>query len=43
MDTAYHTLHEFMLHTESVTYIIILLALAVITGFWFFLSGEDEE
>jgi hypothetical protein len=43
MDNTIYTLHDFMFHTESVTYILIVLALLGITGFWLFLSGNDRE
>jgi len=39
----FHTLHDFMLHTESVTYILIVLALIGIAGFWCFLTGNDDR
>ncbi len=39
----YHTLHDFMLHTEGVTYVLIVLALMGIAGFWRFLTGNDER
>ena len=38
-----NTLQEFMLHTENITYILIVLALVGITGFYIFLSGRDDE
>jgi hypothetical protein len=38
-----HTLHEFMLRTESITYILIVLALIGIAGFWVFLSGHEDD
>ena len=38
-----HTLHEFMLHTESITYIIIVGALIGITLFYRFLTDRDED
>lgn len=43
MEGAFHTLHEFMIHTENVTYWLILASLLGIVGFWRFLSGRDEE
>ena len=43
MDGSFVTLHDFMLHTESITYILIVAALIGITGFWVFLSGSDED
>jgi hypothetical protein len=38
-----HTLQEFMLHTESITYILIVVALIGITCFWLFLSGRQDD
>lgn len=43
MEPTIHTLQEFMLHTESITYILIVAALIGLTGFWIFLSGRDED
>lgn len=43
MESSFHTLHEFMLFTESVTYIIIVAALLGILAFWRFLSGSDRK
>lgn len=42
MESTIHTLHEFMLRTESITYILILVGLIGITLFWRFLSERDE-
>ena len=42
METIY-TLHEFMLHTKNVTYVLIVAALLGITGFWLFLTERDDE
>jgi len=42
MDGMLHTLHEFMVYTKGVTYILMVLALLGITGFWLFLTGGDE-
>lgn len=38
-----HTLHDFMLHTKNITYLLIVVALVGITGFWLFLTDRDEE
>ncbi len=43
MDGVYYTLQEFLAHTESVTYILILATLLGIAGFWYFLTGGDED
>lgn len=42
MDT-FHTLHDFLLHSESVVYIIMGGSLVVFLLFWFFLTGRDHE
>ena len=42
METIY-TLHEFMLQTKNVIYVLIVAALLGITGFWLFLTDRDEE
>ena len=39
----YYTLQDFLTHTEGVTYLLILVALAGIAGFWFYLNGRDED
>ena len=38
-----HTLHDYMLHTESTTYILIVGALIGITFFYRFLTDRDED
>ena len=38
-----NTLQEFMLHTKSITYVLIVAALLGITGFWLFLTDRDDE
>jgi len=43
MDHLFHTLHDFMLHTESITYLLIVPALLAITLFWCFLAAKDDE
>lgn len=39
----FHTLQDFLLHTESIVYIIMGLSLLGFIGFWFFLTGRDQE
>ena len=39
----FYTLQDYMLHTEAVTYILIVCALIGITWFWRFLSGRDDD
>ena len=43
MDSVIHTLHDFMLRTESITYLLMLASLLGILGFWLFLTERDEE
>ena len=38
-----HTLHEYMLRTESITYIIIVAALIGMTFFYRFLTDRDDD
>ena len=43
MDTLFHTLHDFMLHTKAVTYILMVAALIGFAFFWQFLSAKDGD
>ena len=43
MENTIHTLHEFMLRAESITYILILAGLIGITIFCWFLTERDED
>jgi hypothetical protein len=43
MEEMIHTLQEFMVYTKGITYILMVLALLGITGFWLFLTGGEEE
>jgi hypothetical protein len=43
MESTIHTLQEYMFRTESITYILIVLALFAITFFWKFLNGRNDE
>jgi len=43
MESGIQTLQEYMFHTESITYILIVGALLGITFFWLFLSQRDDE
>lgn len=43
MEESIHTLQEYMFHTESITYILIVAALLGITFFWLFLSQRDDD
>jgi hypothetical protein len=39
----FHTLMEFLLHSESAVYIIMGLSLPLFAWFWTFLTGRDRE
>jgi len=43
MEGIYYTLHDFLYHTESITYLLIVLALVGITAFWRFLAENDDD
>lgn len=43
MNETFYTLHTFLLHAESVTYILMLASLLGIVGFWFFLTARDDD
>ncbi len=43
MEKMFYTLHDFMLHAESVTYIIMGISLFSILGFYLFLTERDDE
>ncbi|MGD9300897.1 MAG: hypothetical protein PVI13_04940 [Desulfobacterales bacterium] len=43
MENTIHTLHDFMLHTESITYVLIVAALIGITFFYRFLTDRDDD
>lgn len=43
MDSAFYTLQEFMAHTKSITYILIVMILFGMLGFWYFLVERDED
>jgi hypothetical protein len=43
MESTIHTLQEYMLHTESITYVIIVAALIGITFFYRFLTERDDS
>jgi hypothetical protein len=43
MDPIFYTLQDFMTHTESVTYLLVIATLVGMTVFWWFLTGKDED
>jgi len=38
-----YTLQDFMLHTKSITYILMGFGLVAFTAFWNFLTDRDED
>ena len=43
MEESIHTLQDYMFHTESITYILIVAALLGFTFFYLFLSQRDDD
>ena len=43
MDHLFYTLHEYMLHTENITYIILGGILIGFLLFWRYLTGRDSK
>jgi len=43
MDDKIYTLQDFMLYTESNTYIIMAISLICVVGFWMFLTQKDND
>ena len=43
MGDTINTLHDFMLRTEGLTYIMIVVALCGFIFFWRFLSERDDD
>jgi hypothetical protein len=43
MGNTINTLHDFMLRTEGLTYILIVAALCGFIFFWRFLSERDDD
>ena len=43
MEESIHTLQEYMFHTESITYLLIVGALLGFTFFYLFLSQRDDD
>jgi hypothetical protein len=38
-----HTLQEFFTYTKGVIYLLIILSLLVLAGFWKFLTERDDD
>jgi len=43
MSETIHTLHEFMVHTKGVIYLLVLGYLVGFTAFWMFLHRNEER
>lgn len=43
MKDMFYTLYDFLTYTKGVTYILIVLILIGMLGFWKFLTGRDED
>lgn len=43
MDTVFYTLHDYMVHTKGITYLIMGGLLIALPLFWWFLSGRDDK
>ena len=41
MDDVFYSLHDFMLHTKTWTYVFMGCGLFVLLGFYIFLTGRD--
>jgi len=43
MENVFYTLQDFLAHTKGVSYILIVLILLGMLGFWNFLVERDED
>ncbi len=43
MDKIFYTLHDFLVYTKGAAYILMGLSILGILGFWFYITGRDEE
>ena len=43
MDNIFFTLQDYLTHTKGVAYILIVLILLGMLGFWNFLTGRDDD
>jgi hypothetical protein len=39
----FNTLQEFMLHTKGVLYVLIVITLCGLAGFWAWLTARDKD
>lgn len=43
METIYYTYQDFYTHTKGILYLLMIVSLFGIAGFWNFLSGKDDD
>jgi len=43
MDGIFFTLQDFMTHTKGVIYVLVIVALLALLGFWQYLAENDED
>ncbi len=43
MENVFYTLHDFMLHTKSMAYLLVGAMIVGMLGFWLYLTGRDED
>ena len=43
IDTIFYSLQEFMIHSKTITYLMMGAALVLTPLFWFFLTDRDEK
>jgi hypothetical protein len=43
MEGGFYTLQDFMTFTKGITYLIMIVSLCAITGFWLFLTDRDTD
>jgi len=43
METIFYTYQDFYTHTKGILYLLMIISLVGIAGFWIFLSGKDDD
>jgi hypothetical protein len=43
MENIFYTLQDFLTHTKAIVYILIIMSLIALAGFWNFLTERDED
>ena len=43
METIFYTYQDFYTHTKGILYLLMIISLIGIAGFWIFLSGKDDD